>query len=137
MATTYITDTHSLLWYLQGSSQLGVAARQVFDDVVAGTANLVIPVMVMAEMVLLLEKGRAAIDLDAILGTVYSLPAVTIAPLTLEVTLGIRELSVLPDMHDRLIVAEAVARLRGGTPRSLRYRYGSRFCAGCRRRWTP
>jgi PIN domain nuclease of toxin-antitoxin system len=30
--------------------------------------------------------------------------------LTLEVTLGIRELSVLPDMHDRLIVAEARAR---------------------------
>jgi hypothetical protein len=30
---------------------------QVFDDVVAGTANLVIPVMVMAEMVLLLERG--------------------------------------------------------------------------------
>jgi PIN domain nuclease of toxin-antitoxin system len=78
--------------------------------VVAGTANLVIPVMVMAEMVLLLEKGRAAIDLDAILGTLYSLPAVTVAPLTLEVTLGIRELSVLPDMHDRLIVAEARAR---------------------------
>lgn len=110
MATTYVTDTHSLLWYLQGSSQLGAAARQVFDDVVAGTASLVIPVMVIAEMVLLLEKGRAAIDLDAILGTLHSLPAVTIAPLTLDVTLEIRELSVLPDMHDRLIVAEARAR---------------------------
>lgn len=107
---TYVTDTHSLLWYLQGSAQLGAAAREVFDEVVAGTANLVIPVMVVAEMVLLLEKGRAAIDLDAIMETLNSLPAVTLAPLTPEVTLGIRKLSVLPDMHDRLIVAEACAR---------------------------
>lgn len=110
MASTFIADTHSLLWYLQGSSQLGATAREVLDEVVAGTANLVIPIIVIAEMVLLLEKGRAAIDLDAILGTLHSLPAVTIAPLTLEVTLGIRKLSVLPDMHDRLIVAEARTR---------------------------
>lgn len=110
MTSSFVTDTHSLLWYLQGSPQLGVAARQAFDDVVAGTAQLVIPVMVVAEMVLLLEKGRTAIDLDAILTTLESLPGVTIAPLTLEVTLGIRQLGTLPDMHDRLIVAEARVR---------------------------
>ena len=110
MTSSFVTDTHSLLWYLQGSPQLGVAARQAFDEVVAGTAHLVIPVMVVAEMVLLLEKGRTAIDLDAILTTLESLPGVTIAPLTLEVTLGIRQLVALPDMHDRLIVAEARVR---------------------------
>lgn len=98
MASSFVTDTHSLLWYLQGSPQLGVAARQAFDEVVAGTAHLVIPVMVVAEMVLLLEKGRAAIDLDAILTTLESLPGVTIAPLTLEATLGIRQLGALPDI---------------------------------------
>ena len=90
MATTYVTDTHALLWYLQGSSRLSTAARQSFDDVVTGASDLVIPVIVIAELALLLEKGRAAIDLNAILETLHDLPTVSFAPLSLEVTLSVR-----------------------------------------------
>lgn len=47
----YVTDTHSLLWYLYDVPRLGANARAAFDAINTGEATLLIPVIVLAENV--------------------------------------------------------------------------------------
>ncbi len=108
-SATYVTDTHSLIWYLIGSPRLGDDARRAFDDAVSDQATVLIPAIVLAELILLLEKGRILASLDAMLALLRDQAAFLIQPLSTEVVLTIRDLSQLPDIHDRLIVAEALA----------------------------
>lgn len=56
-ASLYVTGTHSLLWYLGGFPGLSFRAGEAFDKVHSGQANLIMPIIVIAEMILLVEKG--------------------------------------------------------------------------------
>lgn len=110
MATTYVTDTHALLWYLAGSPRLGSAARQVFDEAVSGQATVVVPVIALAELAMLMEKGRTSLPLDDVLKILRETNGFAIEPLLWDTVSRIREMSSLLDMHDRLITAEAQVR---------------------------
>ena len=105
----YMTDTHGLIWYLIGSPRLSNRARRTFDDVVSNQAILYIPVIVLAELIMLLEKRRIVADLDDMLALIQDQEAFLLQPLSSDVTLAIRDLPGLSDIHDRLIVAEAQA----------------------------
>ena len=105
--TTYVTDTHALLWYLGGSPQLSDAARAAFDDALSGNGQVNIPAIVLAEAVMLIEKRRIAIDMNRITTALKSKPGFQLTPLSPEVVLRTQTLTALPDIHDRLIVAEA------------------------------
>ena len=78
--TGYVTDTHGLLWYFARPAKLGPMAAAAFAQVATGEADLVVPVNV------------------------------SVVDLSLARTLDLRTLTVIPEMHDRLIAAEAVAR---------------------------
>jgi predicted nucleic acid-binding protein len=61
----YIADTHALLWHLYGPQRLGKAARQVFSEADAGQACVYVPAVVVAEGLMVIQKGRlpgAALD---------------------------------------------------------------------------
>ena len=107
MATIYVADTHALLWYLAGSSLLGSAARHAFDEAVRGQATVVIPVIALAELTMLLEKGRAELSLDEVLDVLKKTSGFVIEPLLKDTVIRVRQMTSLPDIHDRLIVAEA------------------------------
>ncbi len=47
----YVTDTHSLLWYLHNPKRLGPAAATAFGQVAANEADLIVPVIVIAEII--------------------------------------------------------------------------------------
>ena len=51
MSTLYVSDTHSLLWYLARDDRLGAGARTSFDQVASGDAKLVVPMITIAELV--------------------------------------------------------------------------------------
>ena len=106
--TIYITDTHSLLWYLGGSPLLGDAARSAFDNAAAGTDQVSVPAIVLAELVMLIEKRRKSVDAASIFSTLRAAPGFRLTALTPQTALRIQSLTVLPDIHDRLIVAEAI-----------------------------
>ena len=55
----YVTDTHALVWYLGGSTQLGVTARSAFDEAVAGASAVYVPAIVLAELVMLIENDAS------------------------------------------------------------------------------
>jgi len=107
---TYVTDTHSLLWYLQNPKRLGPEATRAFEQVAANEADLIVPVIVVAEIIYVLQTGRVSANFEDILARLQASPNVEIPALTLERALDLRTLIAVPEMHDRLIVAEAHAR---------------------------
>ena len=106
----FIADTHALWWYLKSPERLSAAAAAVFRLAETGNATIVVPAIAVAEFYFLSVK----------LGQPFA-PAVLLAALD---TVGGIELSELgraqlerlefcqeiPEMHDRLIAAESLAR---------------------------
>lgn len=106
----FVADTHSLIWRLTDSPRLGAAARRVFDDVDAGVAGLVIPAIAVAELVFAIDKHKLPLDMTAVITRWQSNPAIEIVDLRLSVVMLLPHLGAVPEMHDRLIVAEALSR---------------------------
>ena len=48
--TEYVTDTHTLLWYLLASPLLSAKAKSVFDEAELGLVYVHIPSIVFAEL---------------------------------------------------------------------------------------
>ena len=105
-----VTDTHSLLWYFTRPQRLGSKAAAAFSQVVSGTANLVVPIIVLAELMLLAEHKPADANFDRIVDVLQTSPNIIIADLTLARLSAMRTLTAIADLHDRAIVAEAQAR---------------------------
>jgi PIN domain nuclease of toxin-antitoxin system len=108
--TTYVTDTHALLWYLSGSPQLTDAARSAFDGALRPSVEIIVPAIVIAEAVMLIEKRRVSIDIRRVVTKLTSTTGYKLVPLSPELVLTISSLTTIPDIHDRLIVAEAIER---------------------------
>ncbi len=106
---TYVADTHSLIWYFTGSKRLGLAAREAFSEINSGEATLLVPVIVLAELILAIENARDQVDFDAMLGTLQVLPGVKILDFSLDRAISLRSLTAIPEIHDRMIVSEAIA----------------------------
>ncbi len=106
----YVTDTHSLIWYLTASPRLGQAAHQAFLEVAHGEAKLIVPAIVVAELVFVVENSHAPVDIESVLRRLSANPAIEVTSLTPEVALSMRAMTAIPEMHDRLIACEAQAR---------------------------
>lgn len=109
-AITYVTDTRALIWYLTASPRLGESARQAFGNVAEGKAKLIVPLIVIAELIFVIEHSRAQIELAQVIDLLQRNPSVEIAPLTLEIVLEMQKLTAIAEMHDRLIVCETQMR---------------------------
>jgi PIN domain nuclease of toxin-antitoxin system len=108
----YVADAHAIVWHLFAQSRLGKAALAVLDDAAAGNARIYLPAVAVAEMIMVIEKRR--------------IPGVTLSQLEIELELmrnnasyeflallpdtviNSHRLTAIPDIFDRLIVAEAV-----------------------------
>ena len=105
----YITDTHALWWYLKADARLSAQAADVFRQAAAGEATIIVPAIVVAELYFLSVKLHDPV-----------VPAEFLQDLTafgmVLVDTGREQLALLgafpeiPEIHDRLIAAEAVAR---------------------------
>ncbi|MFZ5819054.1 MAG: type II toxin-antitoxin system VapC family toxin [Chloroflexota bacterium] len=108
--TTYLADTHSLIWYFARPDLLGKAALSALDDVAESKAELIVPVIVLAELIFVIEKRTLHLDFGHILSHLQDSSNVRITHLGLEYILDCHRLTAIPEMHDRLIVAEAIRR---------------------------
>jgi PIN domain nuclease of toxin-antitoxin system len=104
----YITDTHSLLWAFTRPRKLGEQARHAFEKVANGEANLLIPVIVLAELIFTIENKPIEADLGKILSAIQNSPNIEFIDFDYESALRLRELTAIPEMHDRMIVATAL-----------------------------
>lgn len=112
MATKHVLDTHALVWYLEGNPRLGKAARAAIEE---PDADLVLPIIALAEAAFIVERGRTAIPtVAALLQSVLADERIDVHPLTWDVFEQSLTLLTIPEMHDRLIVATALHLLEMG-----------------------
>ena len=106
--TTYMADTHSLLWAFHKPSKLGEGARHAFKEIANGESILLIPVIVLAELIFVVENKPIQADLDKILLAIQNSPNIEYVDFDYELALQLRDLTAIPEMHDRIIVAAAI-----------------------------
>ena len=106
--TLYVTDSHSLIWYLLDSPKLSFNANEAFKTVEQGKAKLLIPAIVIAEIVFIVQSGKVQTDLDSLLLKIQESDNFQILPLGLDELICLKEQTEIPEMHDRFIVCEAV-----------------------------
>jgi PIN domain nuclease of toxin-antitoxin system len=104
----YMTDTHSLLWAFTRPHKLGENARRAFEEIAKGESILLIPVIVLAELIFTIENKPIQADLDEILYSIQNSPNVEFVDFDYESAIRLRNLSAIPEMHDRMIVATAI-----------------------------
>ena len=102
----FVTDTHCLLWYLQGDKRLSMASRRLFDGQ-DKSKQVVIPTIVLAELLHLSRKYRVPFSFEKLLAALAGEERYDMMSLTVEV---IREAMMLGplEIHDALIVATAL-----------------------------
>jgi len=108
----YVTDTHALVWRLCAPARLGTAAQVVFERADACEVDIHIPVVVVTEMAIIARKERIpGFDDEAFDTAIRALqehPAYLFESLNLQRVLVSRTLTDIPEILDRLVVADAV-----------------------------
>ena len=104
----YVTDTHSLIWYLFDSPKLSRAASEAFRKVEEGRARLIIPAIVIAELIYTVESGKVKANIDNLIHRIDESMNFDIASLGINQLRCLRQNTQIPEMHDRLIVCEAL-----------------------------
>lgn len=103
----YVTDTHPFLWYLSEDDRLSKTAKSAFDMAESGGATIIIPTIVLAESMHVLGKGQFAIRFEDIIKKAETGWNFTTMPLDISIIKRIENLTKLPELHDRIIVATA------------------------------
>lgn len=107
MPDEYVTDTHSLYWYLTASTKLGVNARAIFGRADMGDCIILIPALVMAELYYLTVKLKGGLDFKSEYQRFVNAAQFQFVDFCAADTLTFPSLSAIPEMHDRIIAGVA------------------------------
>jgi predicted nucleic acid-binding protein len=86
---------------------MGSAARAAFDAAEAGSATIIIPAMVLAEVLYLSEKKRISVGLADVEHYLSQFASFQVRPLDLAILQTAATITDIPDLHDRLIAGTA------------------------------
>src|SRR3990167_8918959 len=78
----YVTDTHSLIWYLLNSSKLSFEANKAFEEIEA--------------------------DVNGLIQKIQESNNFQISPLNMDILLCLKNQKEILEMHDNLIICEAI-----------------------------
>ncbi len=110
--TRAVTDTHGLIWYLEGSVLLGAKASQIFDACEQDDAFIYIPTICLVEILYLQEKGRIPLENQQLLHDNLKTgdSNLVLVDLTQDIVHKIAEIprTIVPDMPDRIIAGTAL-----------------------------
>lgn len=105
----YVADTHALFWYRQDPSKLSPAADAVFRLAYAGGARILVPAIVIAELYYLTRKLGAVQSPSDILAGINGSREMVFSGLGQDDLVNLEKVNDVPEMHDRLICAAALA----------------------------
>jgi PIN domain nuclease of toxin-antitoxin system len=109
----YVADTHALIWYLENGPRLGSQARAAFDACDRGEIRIFVPTICLVEIVYLMEKGRVAPDMKAMVDTELKSGESGLVVIDLNVDVVEQVANVIrddiPDLPDRVVAATALA----------------------------
>lgn len=99
-------DTHALVWYLEGNPRLATNAKVIIDH---PDSELVLPLIALAEAAFVVERGHTSIPaVSDLLVSVQADPRIDVYPITWEVFERSLVATIIPELHDRLIVGTAL-----------------------------
>jgi len=102
----YIIDTHALIWFIEGNPKLGSNAQVILADT---ASQLILPVIVLAEAVWIVEKGKTSIpSVSDLLNVINNDSRIMIYPLDQSIIIKSAYIQEIKEMHDRQIVATAL-----------------------------
>jgi PIN domain nuclease of toxin-antitoxin system len=105
----YVTDTHALFWYRQEPNKLSPAADAVFRLAYAGGASILVPAIVIAELYYLTQKIGAVQSPSDLLAGINGSREFVFLELGQADLENLEKVNDVPEMHDRLICAAALA----------------------------
>jgi PIN domain nuclease of toxin-antitoxin system len=109
---SYISDTHTLVWHLSGSSSLSPKVRQVLETADKGESSVFVPTIVVVEMVYLAERVKINPDILKRTFELLQDPKGSYRPVPLDLAVPRALASVprasVPDLPDRVIAATAI-----------------------------
>ena len=82
---SYVTDTHSLIWYMTDDPRLSIEAKRVFKKVDNVQDYIFIPCIVFFELLYLIEKKKIIADFDSFLAMLHQSKNYRIEPLCLPI----------------------------------------------------
>ncbi len=110
--SSFVTDTHAILWYLSENPELSDTAREVFESTDTGQAEIFVPSIVLAEIVYLTERHKVPANL---IDRIANLPEVEgshyhAVVLDTQVIQAMRRIprETVREMPDRIIAATAL-----------------------------
>ncbi len=103
----YLTDTHSLVWFLNRDSNLSDNARKTFLLAEKGEAIILIPTIVLAELLFICEKKSFKNNFLDFISLIKNSQNFVLYNLDLEVIIECNNLIKINEMHDRIIAATA------------------------------
>lgn len=103
----YVTDTHSLLWHLYDIPRLAAGASAAFEAVSRGDSTLLIPAIVLAEVVYIVERRFPHLSVADVLDRIATADNFRILPFGLGEARAMIAMTAIPEMHDRIIVTVA------------------------------
>ena len=103
----FVTDTHSLIWYLTGDERIGKNAKRVFADLEVGKGKLIISIVVLLETLVLVEKGKIKASWEEFNEKVAQFPTAVFYPIGFDIIQNIKEVNQSLDLHDRILVTTA------------------------------
>lgn len=106
----YVTDTHPLVWLLFAPNRLSTRVRDLFQRVELGEHTIVIPAVVIAELIMVVEKRRVTGTMPELLqglALLQASPNYRFPALLPETVIVSHSFTTIPDIFDRLVVAEA------------------------------
>ena len=104
----FVIDTHALWWYLNSPEMLTPHTSSILSMATAGDVTVIIPAIVVAELYYLSVKRGDPIILSEFMNAVKDANGFEFSDLGLAQLERLDDLQEIPEMHDRLIAAEAL-----------------------------
>ncbi len=105
---TYVVDTHTLYWYFDHPHRLSPAADAVFRLAATGGAHIIVPAIVVAEFYYLTLKVGPSVLPSTLLDLISRSAEFIFSELGQTQLEAMEQVTGVPEMHDRLIAAEAL-----------------------------
>lgn len=103
-----VVDTHPIWWYLKFPQRLSRVANEIFQLASAGECTLVIPAIAVAELYYVSGKFGSTVTPANMLEELGEMRNMELPPLGRAQLEYLDILREIPEMHDRLIAAEAI-----------------------------
>ena len=105
----FVVDTHALWWYLRSPERLTPAAAAIFRLAETGNATIVVPAIAVAEFYFLSIKLGQPVTPSDLMNALDTVGGIELSDLGRAQLERLDRFPEIPEMHDRLIAAEAAA----------------------------